>query len=123
MAIPTDQKGITIARQINGSYITFFERALAPPTQAGVLTDGDGVASVIEQFAERGRGARSPRLLAVDGVQTLVDEEPQAGQQTRPRRCLSAGQARSQEDTHRNAPVKFSQFQIQTCTMRDEIAI
>uniref|UniRef100_A0A182VFR7 Uncharacterized protein n=1 Tax=Anopheles merus TaxID=30066 RepID=A0A182VFR7_ANOME len=61
----------------------------------------DGVAPVIEQLAQR-RGRVGPaRLLAIDRVQALVDEQADAAQGRRPSRgFLTAGGAVAVGDKH-----------------------
>ena len=51
-------------------------------------TYGDGVASVVEQFAERRATFSSPRLLAVDSVEGLVEKESKRAQKVTPPRRL-----------------------------------
>lgn len=50
-----------------------------------------GVTAMVEKFAQRRWGIRASRLLPVDGVQTLVDEQTQRAEQAGPtRRSLNA---------------------------------
>jgi len=45
---------------------------------------GYGVTAMVEELAQRRGGVRASRLLPVDGVQTLVDEEAQGAKHTGP---------------------------------------
>lgn len=64
-------------------------QASCPAVWCGaVLTCGQGVTAMVKQLPQGAISASAPRLLAVNGIKTLVDEEPQGTQEARPSRHL-----------------------------------